>query len=87
MIRFAAALGKPKDLQERLGRWRSDSCELYVRTSKTVGMAFQQEVADIIRKRDVDCLGDAEAHQALKDFVLKKGVIGSLQLIVQGCQR
>ena len=77
MISFAAALGNPKDLQERLGRWKGDSSELYVRTSKTVVMAFQQEVADIIRMRDVDCLGDAEALQALKDYVLKKGVIGS----------
>ena len=43
-ISFAAALGKPKDLQERLGRWRGDSSELHVRTSKTVVMAFQREV-------------------------------------------
>ena len=59
MISFAAALGKPKDLQERLGRWRGDSSELHVRTSKIVVMALQHEVADIIRKRD--CFGDAEA--------------------------
>ena len=77
MISFAAVLGKPKHLQEGLGRWKGDSSELYVRTSKTVVMAFHQEVADIIRKRCVDCLGDAEALQALKDYVLKKGVSGS----------
>ena len=40
-------------------------------------MAFQQEVADIIPKRDVDCLGGADALQDLKDYVLKEGVSGS----------
>ena len=46
-------------------------------TSKIVVMAFQHEVVNIIRKRDVDSLGDAEALQALKDFVLQKGISGS----------
>ena len=59
MISFAGAFGKPKDLQERLGPWRGDTSELYVRTSKTVVMPFQREVADIVRKGDVNCFGDA----------------------------
>ena len=46
-------------------------------------MAFQSEVPDIVRKRDVDCLEDAEALRDLKDFVLKKGAsdsdLGNLQ--------
>ena len=54
-----------------------DSSELHVRTSKIVVVAVQHEVVDMIRKRDVDCLGDAEALQALKDFVLKMGASGS----------
>ena len=77
MISFVAALGKPKDMQERLGRWRSDSSKLHVWTSKIIVMAFLQQVADITRNRDMDCLGDAEALQASKDFVLKMGVSGS----------
>ena len=40
MISFAAALGKPKDLQEGLGRWKGDSSELYVRTSKNRRYGF-----------------------------------------------
>ena len=90
MISFAAALGKPKDLQERLGWWKGDSSEHYVRTSKIVVMAFQHEVADIIRKRDVDCLGDAEALQALEGLRPEEGCQWQRSrepAMVQGCQR
>ena len=66
MISFAAALGKRKDLQERLGRWR----ERQLRALR----------ADVQNRRSGFPARSGRYRlqlQALKDFVLKKGVSGS----------
>jgi hypothetical protein len=72
----AAALGVGQDPRGRLGRWRPESGEEYVRTSRNIVEQVQALVARRIRegRGKSDVLDEGEVLEEMVEYLVEKGV-------------